>query len=123
MHGKGMPEVHQLARAQRPDTRVPGRAAMPEVDKSALRWTVVLRRRPVRMVQGRPHGGYTDEFELICTDCGDHPDLDFQETSAELQRIRGPYPIAAGVKAYQDHLRCRHKQPVCAPGSAGGRTR
>jgi hypothetical protein len=43
--------------------------------------------------------------------------------SAELLRIRGPYPIAAGVKAYQDHLRCRRTQPVCAPGSAGGRTR
>jgi hypothetical protein len=39
-------------------------------------WTVVVRRRPARMVEGRPEGRYTDAFEVICCDCGDHPDLD-----------------------------------------------
>src|SRR5271170_6394210 len=38
-------------------------------------WTVVLRRQPARMVEGRPEGGYTDAGEIICCDCGDHPDL------------------------------------------------
>jgi hypothetical protein len=27
-------------------------------------WTVVLRRRPVRIAEGRPEGGYTEEFEI-----------------------------------------------------------
>jgi len=66
-------------------------------------WTLVLRRRPVRMVEGRPEGGYTDVFELICCSCGDDPDLDYREVSAGLQRIRGPYPIAAGASAYEEH--------------------
>ncbi len=32
-------------------------------------WTVVLRRRPVRMVGGRPEGGWTDEYEIVCCEC------------------------------------------------------
>ena len=51
-------------------------------------------------MDGRSEGGYTDEFEIICCDCGDDPDLDYREISPELQRIRGPYPIAAAVTAY-----------------------
>jgi hypothetical protein len=73
-------------------------------------WTVVLRRRPARIVEGRPEGGYTDEYEIICCDCGDDPDLDYREVSSELQRIRGPYPIAAGITAYVKHAR-RHPRP------------
>jgi hypothetical protein len=66
-----------------------------------LDWTVVLlRRRPARTVQGRPEGGYTDEFEIICCDCGDDPGLEHREVSHTLQRIRGPYPGAAGITAY-----------------------
>jgi hypothetical protein len=66
-------------------------------------WTLVLRRQPARAVRGRPAGGYTDAYELICCDCGDDPDLDYQQVCPELQRIRGPYPIAAGVEAYERH--------------------
>ena len=73
-------------------------------------WTVVLRRRPARIVAGRPEGGYTDEYEIICCDCGDDPDLDHREVSPELQRIRGPYTIAAGITAYVKHAR-RHPSP------------
>ena len=73
-------------------------------------WTVVLRRRPARIVEGRPEGGYTDEFELICCDCGDDPGLDYREVSPALQRIRGPYPVAAGVTAYVQHVR-QHPEP------------
>ena len=32
-------------------------------------WTVVLRRRPARIIEGLPEGGYTDFFEIICY-CG-----------------------------------------------------
>ena len=73
-------------------------------------WTMVLRRRPVRIVEGRLEVGYTDEFELICCDCGDDPGLDYSEVSAALQRIRGPYTIATGITAYMEHAR-RHPTP------------
>jgi hypothetical protein len=62
-------------------------------------WTAVLRRRPVCMAEGRPSGGYTNVFEIICCDCGDHPYWDDREVSPELQRIRGPYSMAEGVAA------------------------
>ncbi len=73
-------------------------------------WTVVLRRRPVRMVEGRPEGGYTEDYEIVCCDCGDDPDLNYCEVSPVLQRIRGPYPVAAGITAYVLHAR-RHPRP------------
>jgi hypothetical protein len=67
---------------------------------SATVWTGVLRRRPIRIVEGRAQGSHTtNTFEIICCDCGDHPDRDCRHVSAELQRIRGPYPMAAGVTA------------------------
>ncbi len=33
---------------------------MNDQDQAGLGWTVVLRRQPVRIVQGRVEGGYTD---------------------------------------------------------------
>jgi hypothetical protein len=66
--------------------------------------TATLRRRPARTMQGRVDGGYTSAFELICCECGDHPDLDYSEISPRLQRIRGPYTIRAGLAAYEKHL-------------------
>jgi hypothetical protein len=80
-----------------------------------LGWTVVLRRQPARMVAGRPEGGYTDAYELVCCDCGDDPDLDYREVSPELQQVRGPYPIADGVAAYAAHVR-RHPGTPPRPG-------
>ena len=71
-------------------------------DQPGNGWTVVLRRRPTRMVEGRPEGGYTDLFEIVCCDRGDHPGLDYSEVSPVLQRVRGPYPIADGITAYVD---------------------
>jgi hypothetical protein len=68
-------------------------------------WTVVLRRRPARIVEGRPEGGYTDEYEISCCDCGDNPGLDYREVPPALERIRGSYPIAAGITAYVQHAR------------------
>ncbi len=66
--------------------------------------TASLRRQPARIVDGRPEGGYTGMFELICCQCGDHPYLDYCEISPRLQRIRGPYPLVAGLAAYEKHL-------------------
>lgn len=73
-------------------------------DQSTLGWTVVLRRQRAHLVQGQPQGGYTDVYEIICCDCGDDPGLDYRDVSPELQKIRGPYPIVAGVAAYGEHV-------------------
>jgi len=85
-------------------------------DQPRQDWTVVLRRRPVRMVQGRPEGGWTDEFEIVCCECGDDPDLDYREISRALQRIRGPtrWPwaqptSAAAISASRPTTACRYR--------------
>jgi hypothetical protein len=91
----------------------PGRAAVRGAGlttvfgRPGLDWTVVLRRQPARIVTGQVEGGYTSMFEIICRDCGDDPGLDYREVSPGLQRTRGPYPIAVGVAAYEQHLK-RH---------------
>ena len=99
-------------------------------DEPALGWTLVLRRQPVRLVEGRPEGGYTDAYELICCDCGDDPGLDYRDVAPRFQRIRGPYTLPAGIAAYGQHDRLRHRQqPIPAAngtwrrtGSADGKT-
>ena len=63
-----------------------------------------LRRQPARIVLGRMDGGYTGAFEVICCDCGDRPFWDYSEIPFQLQRIRGPYPLDAGIGAYEQHL-------------------
>ncbi len=80
---------------------------MKSQDRSRLDWTVALRRRPARMVQGRPEGGWTGGYEVVCCECGDDPDLDCRAVPPRLGRIRGPCPIAAGITAYVQHAR-RH---------------
>ncbi len=77
---------------------------MTTCDQKCQAWTATLRRQPVRMVGGHAEGGYTDEFEIVCCDCGDDPALDYREVSPELQRIRGPYPMSDGVAAYMKHI-------------------
>jgi hypothetical protein len=66
--------------------------------------TASLRRQPARIVLGRMEGGFTGAFELVCCDCGDRPYWDYSELSFQLQRIRGPYPLAEGIAAYEQHL-------------------
>ena len=83
---------------------------MSDQDQTGLGWTVVLRRQPVRIVEGRAEGGYTDAYELVCCECGDHPNLDFREISPELQQIRGPYQIAVGIAAYERHVSRYHRR-------------
>ena len=90
---------------------------METTDEPALGWTLVLRRQPVHLVEGRPEGGYTDAYELICCDCGDNPEVDYRDVSAGLQRIRGPYTVAAGISAYGQHVRLHHRQPLILAAS------
>jgi hypothetical protein len=91
-------------------------------DELALGWTVVLRRQPVRLVDGRPEGGYTDAYELICCECGDDPDLDYRDAAPRLRRIRGPYAFPAGIEAYGQHVMLQHGQPP-VPAASGPRQR
>ena len=86
-------------------TAQPKVAVVEALDEPVLGWTVVLRRQPVHLVQGRPEGGYTDSYELICCDCGDNPELDYRDVPADLQRIRGPYTVSGGITAYGQHVR------------------
>jgi hypothetical protein len=81
-------------------------------------WTVVLRRRPAHIGEGRPEGGYTDAFEIICCDCGDHPYLDYSEVSPERQRSAGLTQSRPGAAAYEKHVGL-HQQPTGA--TRGGR--
>ena len=39
-------------------------------DQPGNSWALVLHRQPARMMEGRPEGGYTDMFEVICPGCG-----------------------------------------------------
>src|SRR5712691_7180990 len=64
----------------------------------------ILRRQPIRIVEGRPEGGYNDVFEVICRDCGDHPGLEYSEVIPRLQWLRGPYTLQAGLAEYERHL-------------------
>jgi hypothetical protein len=85
---------------------------------------VVLRRQAVHLVHGRPEGGYTDAYELVCCDCGDDPDLDYRDVSPRLQRIRGPYKFSVGIAAYGQHVRLQHgQQPIPAAGVTRRRRR
>ena len=93
-------------------------------DELTLGWTLVLRRQPVHLVEGRPEGGYTDAYELICCDCGDNPDLNYWDIPSGLQQIRGPFRFAAGIEAYGRHNRLQHGQePVTAASGTQQRAR
>ncbi len=100
--------------------RITKEAGMAARDQPGDGWTVVLRRRLARIVAGQREGGYTSVFEIICRECGDHHYLDYSEVSPGLQRIRGPYPLADCVAAYEKHVEL-HQRPVRRhrPGDAG----
>jgi hypothetical protein len=83
-------------------------AILPDVEPT-LGWAAVLRRQPVRLVEGLPEGGYADAYELVCCSCGDDPDLDYRDVAPRLRRIRGPYSFPAGIAAYRRHVRLRHE--------------
>jgi hypothetical protein len=79
----------------------PGFRTSPQAGRAGHGRTAVLRSQPVLVVDGRVEGG---AFELICCECGDNPYLDYSQVSPRLQQIRGPYPIAEGLAAYEQHL-------------------
>jgi hypothetical protein len=81
-----------------------GLTALPLAGQPGHGRTASLRRQSARIVEGQVEGGYTGVFEVICCECGDHPDLDYSEISPRLQRIRGPYTMRAGLAAYENHL-------------------
>jgi hypothetical protein len=81
-----------------------GASGLPAAGQPGHGRTASLRRQPARIVEGRMGSGYTDVFELICGECGDHPYVDYRDIPLRLQRIRGPYPLAAGLTAYAEHL-------------------
>jgi hypothetical protein len=84
-------------------------------DQPRRDWTVLLR-GPVLLGQGRAEDGWTDEFEIVCRDCGDDTGLDYHEISPELQRIRGPCPMEAGVTAHERHAAStRRKDSISRP--------
>lgn len=77
---------------------------IPPAGKPGHGVTASLRRQPVRIVDGRVQGGYTDVFEVICPDCGDHPWLDYCEVIPRLRWLRGPRTMEAGLAEYERHL-------------------
>ena len=81
-----------------------GVTALPPAGQPGHGRTAFLRRQPVRIVDGRFEGGYTDVFELICPGCGDHPYLDYSEIPPGLQFLRGPRALEAALTAYDKHL-------------------
>jgi hypothetical protein len=85
--------------------------------------TACLRLRPVRIIDGRPQGGWTNQWELVCPACGDDTNLDFVTVSPYLQRLRGPYASEAeGLAALLRHrgvpeqARLRQTAPVTLSG-------
>ena len=77
---------------------------MISVGQPGLGLGVVLRRQPPCIIDGRPGGGYGDASEIICRDCGDDPGLDYRAVSPRLRLVAGPYPLAVGVAAYEQHI-------------------
>lgn len=65
-------------------------------------WALLLRRLDGAS-DGRPEDGRADEYELICSDCGDDPRRGYHEVPAGLQQVRGPYPLIAGIEAFTEH--------------------
>jgi hypothetical protein len=82
----------------------PGGATLPPAGQPGHGRTAFLRRQPARIADGRPEGGYTGLFELICPGCGDHPYLDYPEIPPRLQWLRGPRTLQAALVAYDKHL-------------------
>jgi hypothetical protein len=79
-------------------------SAVPLAGQSGHGSAAFLRLQPACGLDGRIHDGWNGVYELICPDCGDHPDLDYSEVVPRLQRLRGPRHIAQALAAYHKHL-------------------
>jgi hypothetical protein len=62
-----------------------------------------FRRQHARIADGRIEGGYST-FEVTCPSRCDHPYLDYSEVPPQLQRLRGPRTLEAGLAEYDKHL-------------------
>jgi len=67
------------------------------------KWTLGLRRQPASDADGDRAADDAVEYELICRYCGDDSGLGYGEVPAELQQIRGPHRIKAGIEAFLEH--------------------
>ena len=85
-------------------TEPDGTMALPLAGQPGHGRTAFVRRQPVRIVDGRFHGGSTGVFELICPSCGDHPYLDYSQVPPRLQWLRGPRRLEAALAAYHKHM-------------------
>lgn len=72
-------------------------------DRPGGPWALSLRRRPASVLDHRPDAGRAEEYELVCRDCGDDPRGGYGGVPAELQQVRGPYPLEEGIEAFMEH--------------------
>jgi len=70
---------------------------------SERKWTLGLRSLPASDADSDRGYDGTVEYELICRYCGDDPGLRYGEVPAELQQVRGPYQVKAGIEAFVEH--------------------
>ena len=90
-------------------------------DWSERKWTLGLRRLPASDVDGGRGDDDAVEYELICRYCGDDPQLGHGEVPAELQQIRGPYQVKAGIEAFLEHDQSHEPAAGEAPALLAGR--
>jgi hypothetical protein len=95
----GAPHAAQQSQPGRPTAQPAGMTTI--FGRPGLDWTVLPRRQPARIIAGQAEGGHTDMFDIICCGCGDDPGLGYREVPPELQRIRGPHQLSAGVAVYE----------------------
>ncbi len=86
-------------------------------DQPGDRRTARPGRRRDRMVADRPEGGHAAAHQMMSCACRDDPGVDDGAVPPELQQIRGPCPIAAGVAVPAAGLRLRRQpEAACSPG-------
>jgi hypothetical protein len=72
--------------------------------------TAFIRPRQGKLAEGQSGERVWDStaegpYEVICPGCGDDPDRDWSEISAELRRVRGMYRTREGAEAaLMDHI-------------------
>ena len=78
--------------------------------------SAILRAQPAGMIDGRPAGGYTGRYEVICRACGDDRCLAYDEVPPGLQKLRGPSEsLASGLAALHAHLGPLDEGPCARP--------
>lgn len=88
--------------------------------EARLGWKALLRSQTADTGTGQVEDNYP-AFELICRECGDDPSLNYCEAPPMLQRLRGPYWLAPGVEAYENHLEWHDKHQPVKPAEGASR--